>query len=334
MLESSAAPSRRGFLAGAAGAALVAIGGTGPAQAAPARFGAGLLSGLPWNSGCGLNGISAFEAYRGRRADSYTLWCAHNTWDDIGRLPGGFRTVAKLPGRISVGFAMLPGTASAVTNPGNWKLAAKGTFDGYYTRFAQNLAASGRTDIIVRVGWESNRTFPWYGGSDPQRFKDTFKRVADILRRYNPGVLIDWTNVKKGAQKGSVLTLYPGDDAVDIISCDYYDGWPALNTEQIWAQQYNATYYGGPWGIGAWLAFAKSRGKLFGCPEWGISAGEAPGTIDNPLYIQKMHDFFAANSAYIAYENYFNQKPRHQLTPSNQNPLASAAYRQLWGVSV
>lgn len=332
MLESLAAPSRRGFLAGAAGAAFVAISGSDSAQAAVSGFGRGSLSGLPWNSGCGLDGINAFEAYRGRKADTYTLWCAHQSWSDIARLPGGFRTVAKLPGRISVGFAMLPDSASAVSNPGNWKLAAKGSFDGYYTQFARNLAATGRTNVIVRIGWESNRGFPWYGGSDPQGFKDSFKRIADILRRYNPTVLIDWTNVKKGSQRGSVLTLYPGDDAVDIVSCDYYDGWPALNTEQIWAQQYHATYAGGPWGIGAWLDFAKSRGKLFACPEWGISTGESPGAVDNPLYIQKMYEFFSANSPYIAYENYFNQKPRHQLTPSNQNPLASAAYRGLWGV--
>lgn len=326
--------SRRDLLVGLAGTSVAVAGGLGTkaAQAAgPAAFGGGLMSGLPWHSGCSLGGISAFETYRTRRADTCTIWCQRNTWNDVISFKGGFSTAKKLPGRISLAIAPLPNTHSALVYPGNWKLAAKGSFDVYYNQFAQKLAASGVTNAIVRIGWETNRGFPWYGGVDPQGFKDTFKRIADILRRYNPTVSTEWCNVKKGSQKGSVLTMYPGDDAVDIIGVDYYDGWPALNTAAIWDQQYKATYAGGPWGIGAWLDFAKSRGKKLACAEWGISVGEAPGTIDNPFYIQKMYEFFSRNSAYIAYENYFNQKTRHQITPGDANPKASAAYKLLWG---
>lgn len=334
MNDSSIASSRRSFLAGLAGTSVAIAGGLGvpQAQAAGSAFGSGALSGLPWHSGCGGSGIATFESYRRRKADCYTIWCQRDSWSDIVSLKGGFSTVKKLPGRISLAIAPLPTPLSAVTNPGNWQLAAKGAFDGYYTLFAQKLAASGRTDMIVRIGWETNRKFPWYAGADPAGFKDTFKRIADILRRYNPTVSTEWCNVKKGNQQGSVLEQYPGDDAVDIIGVDYYDGWPALNTEAIWAQQFNATYAGGPWGIGAWLAFAKSRGKKLACAEWGISVGEAPGTTDNPVYIKKMFEFFSANAAYIAYENYFNQKSRHQIAPGTVNPKASAMYLSLWGV--
>ena len=333
MNDSTTTASRRGFLAGLAGTSLtVASGIAAPdAQAAGAKFGPGPRSGLPWHSGCSLSSIGPFEKYRRRKADCYTIWCPHDTWADIVSLKGGFTIVRKLPGRISMAIAPLPSTNSAVVNPANWQLAAKGTFDGHYTQFAQKLAASGLTNVIVRIGWETNRKYPWYAGADPENFKLTFRRIAAILRRYNPTVSTEWCNVKKGSQKASVLTQYPGDDVVDIISVDYYDGWPALNTEQIWNTQYNATYQGGPWGIGAWLNFAKSRGKKFACPEWGISIGESPGTMDNPLYIQKMFEFFSRNSAYIAYENYFNEKERHQLTPNHPNPKASAMYLKLWG---
>ncbi len=320
--------SRRSFLAGLAGASVAAVGGLDMIPAAEAAEGS--LSGLRWPSGCGAQDWAAFEKYRSRRADTITCWGGRRTWSAVVQMPGGFRSVSR-SARISLGLALLPDTHSAVRNPGNWKLAAKGSFDGYYTQFARNLAATGRKNTIVRLGWETNRKFPWYGGADPQGFKDTFKRVADIIRRHNPGVQTEWCNVKKGNQKGSVLTLYPGDDAVDIISCDYYDGWPALNTEAIWSQQYNATHHGGPWGIGAWLAFARSRGKKFACPEWGISIGNGPGTRDNPVYIAKMHEFFSRNASYIAYENYFNQKSKHQLTPTHVNPKSSAVYRKLWG---
>jgi len=85
--------SRRGrvvetvLLAGAAGAAFVAISGSDSAQAAVSGFGRDSLSGLPWNSGCSLDGIKAFEAYRGRKADTYTLWFAHQGWSE-GRMEG------------------------------------------------------------------------------------------------------------------------------------------------------------------------------------------------------------------------------------------------------
>ena len=140
---------------------------------AGAAFGRGALSGLPWHSGCGITGLAGFEAYRGRRADTCTIWCPRDTWDDIVSFKGGFQSAKKMSARLSMAIAPLPNTHNAVTNPGNWKLAALGSFDGYYTLFSQKLAASGRTNVIVRIGWETNRKFPWYAGTDPQGFKDT-----------------------------------------------------------------------------------------------------------------------------------------------------------------
>jgi hypothetical protein len=330
--------SRRGFLAGATNASLVGLAAaalpmaSGAASAATqVRFGPGPLSGLPWHSGCSLSGIGAFEAYRGRRCDGYTMWNLHKTWTDIPSFNGGFSTLVKLPGRISRALSPFPDSNSAVDNPGLWDNAARGAYDGVHTLFAQKLAASGRTNVIVRIGWEHNHTFPWYSGGNPKGYKTAFRRIADILRRHNPTVLIDWTSVKKGYQKFSVLETYPGDDWVDIIGVDYYDGFPALNDQATWDKQHNALYHGGPWGLGAWLAFAKSRGKRLSLPEWGIPAGKSPGSKDNPFYIQKMFEFFTANATSIAYEHYFNQKPRHQLTPNDVNPLSSAKYKQLWG---
>lgn len=315
--------SRRNFLAGV-GATSLAVGtGLGIPEAEAS------LSGLGWASGCGSSGVAEFERYRGRKVDTVTCWCPRGSWSSMVQVP--YSLMRSSPARFSIGMAVLPDTHSAVRNPGNWRLAARGAFDQYYNQFARNLAATGRRDSIVRIGWEINREFPWYGGSDPQGFKDTFRRVADILRKYNSSVQIEWCNIKKGSQRGSVLSLYPGDDAVDIVSVDYYDGWPANNTQQIWNSMYNAEYNGGPWGIGSWLDFARSRGKKLAVPEWGIMIGNGPGTKDNPFYIQKMYEFFSRNRAWLAYENYFNQKRQHQLTPQNVNPRSAAMYRSLWG---
>jgi hypothetical protein len=107
---------------------------------------------------------------------------------------------------------------------------------------------------------------------------------------------------------------------------------PALNDDIIWNTQYMRLYNDGPWGIGAWFKFARDNGKLFACPEWGIRVGSSGGkSIDNPYYIRKTHEFFSANAQYIAYENYFNQKPVHQIAPPNLNPLAAAEYLKRWG---
>ncbi len=325
MDDHEAQPSRRIFLLGVGAATLAVNAGLD----IPRAEAAGSLSGLGWASGCGSSDFRSFEGYRGRKVDCVTCWGGRRNWREAVNVPTGI--MRSTSAQISLGFAVLPETHSAVKNAGNWRLAARGSFDDYYTQFARNLAATGRRDTIVRIGWETNRKFPWYGGADPQGFKDTFKRVADIIRKHNPSAKTEWCNLKKGSQSGSVLSMYPGDDAVDIISVDYYDGWPAVNTESIWNEMYDATHKGGPWGIGSWLAFAKSRGKKFACPEWGIMIGNGPGTKDNPLYIQKMYEFFSSNRSSIAYENYFNQRRPHQLTPSNVNPRSSAMYRKLWG---
>ena len=93
--------------------------------------------------------------------------------------------------------------------------------------------------------------------------------------------------------------------------------------------QFFAEVNNGPWGIGAWCEFARSRRKLFSFFEWGINAGRYQ-CVDNPLYIENMHGFFSDNPM-IVYENYFNQNGYHQLTPSDLNPKSSQKYKQLWG---
>ena len=134
-----------------------------------------------------------------------------------------------------------------------------------------------------------------------------------------------------GAQKQSILNFYPGKEYVDIVGINYYDGWPALSSQTVWDQQYSREHLKGPWGIGAWCQFASDEGKRFSCSEWGINNGRY-GCIDNAFYIEQMWQFFSNNAANIAYENYFNQKPYHQLTPGDVNPNASAKYKRLWGV--
>lgn len=344
--------SRREFLAGvSAGAAAIGASLVPAAARAdsipPAPFGPGPRSGLPWHSGASLASVKQIASYRGRLCDTLTLWCPVETWDAIVSFKEGWTAAKNRPERLSVGLAMLPRTHSALTTPGVWARAASGEFDSWYDRWAQTLAAEMKIratkglnpNVIVRVGWEHTDDRAWFSAPDPVNYAVTFRKIVDMIRYYNDlnlgltTVAIDWCNLKKGQQPGSVIDHYPGSTHVDIISADYYDCWPALNNDTIWNTQYLRTFRSGPWGIGAWLTFAKSQGKQFACPEWGISVGNSGGkSIDNPYYIQKMFEFFSLNAADIAYENYFNQKLKHQIAPPDVNPVAAAEYLKWWGV--
>lgn len=292
---------------------------------------AGTLSRLPWNSGCSLADVDKWAAFRGRDIDTSTTWGASDTWDDVARLDGGFPILARRPARISVVIVPLPKSADIRTNPGNYRRAANGDFDRYYIAWAKNLAASGRSRSIVRIGWECNGRRAWTYLTDPVGFKATFRRIAGIVRKYNPGVAIEWSNQRRAVDGSNVLNAYPGSDVVDIIGVNYYDSWPGLNTEAIWNTTHNTwNKNGGPWGLGTWLVTAKKLGRPIGISEWGIWRGGGPGSTDNPLFIRKMYEFFQANAAWIAYENYFNQIDGHRINPANINPKASAEYRRLW----
>ena len=60
------------------------------------------------------------------------------------------------------------------------------------------------------------------------------------MKQYNRTILLKWNNIKKGAQSDNIMNYYPGDDVVDVIGVNYYDGWPPLATQAIWDSQYMA----------------------------------------------------------------------------------------------
>ncbi|HEX7667900.1 MAG TPA: hypothetical protein VF407_25410, partial [Polyangiaceae bacterium] len=121
------------------------------------------------------------------------------------------------------------------------------------------------------------------------------------------------------------------------IGVDFYDNWPAHTNESAWDNDYSATQNGGPWGLGTWLAFAKSHGKKLSVPEWGINNDVANQSScgcggDDAFYVNKMHDFFVTNAAEIAYEEYFNLTVadgnyQFEIYPTSHNPNAAAAYK-------
>jgi hypothetical protein len=287
-------------------------------------------SGLPWHSGV-THAYDRFEAWRGRPLDVYVTWHPHRTWEEIREANEGAvgRRLLGKPGRLSMGIAMLPRT-----HRGQFAECARGDFDEHYRAVAERLVEWGRADAILRIGWEANGSgFPWNIQGDIENYIGCFRRIVEVMRAISPDFVIDWTMRKSTAGFGSrpVTDAWPGDDVVDIVGVNYYDGWPAYDTPRAWSRDLNALENGGPRGLQSWLDFARSKGKKLSVSEWGL---RRRASSDNPLYIEMMLSFFRDNAADIAYEAYFNPqsedgRAEYSIFPPDHNPLAAAKYLEL-----
>lgn len=292
---------------------------------------AGSLSGLSWNSGAACSS-SEFENWRGRKMDVVVKWAPFVTWDHTLRyFRGTALSGAAQGGRIvSIGLGMVP-----EDHAGRFAQCAQGQYDAYFREIGQQLAAKGLGDAVIRLGWEANGDwYPWSIGEQVDAYKACFRRQAGALRSSAPGLRIEWDMEKKGRLKVPVTNAYPGDDVVSHVGVHHYDRWPVYSDEAMWQRQYNATNYGGPKGIGAWLSFAKSRGKKLAVAEWAVSDGWKGVGFDNPFYIGRMYSFFRDNASSIAYESYFNcpkgDPNVYLIHPAQNNPRAAERYRSLY----
>ena len=303
---------------------------------APASLRAGQpgpYSGLPWHSGAAC-GDSSFAAWRGRKLDMTVGWAPQGSWSEYTNYAAGLHWLAAQPAGFSVGLPMLPKSAK-----GQFDKCAHGAFDGYYRKFAQSLKGLKMGDTVIRIGWEANGDwFPWSAVNHYADYKACFARIASTFRSVSTDFKIEWPMAKKG-RIFPVTQIYPGDGAVDYVGISYYDRYPSHTTQAIWDQQVNATLKGGPYGIAAWMNFARAHGKHLAVAEWGVNKGYRMGKQgvagDTPIYIANMFNFFKTHSSGMAYEDYFNcnhptQQERYVIYPATWNPKAAAAYQTHW----
>lgn len=320
-----------------------ALAATPPSDAVAAER----ASGMPWPSGAsgGVDKMGEFGEWRGRPADVLVIWHPwwKKGWGGVKRFAktGAIKDVAGWRGQLSMGYAMFPKGSSH-------EECAAGDYDEYHEDIARQIAGLDRGDMIARVGWEANGSYPWNANNDPDpefaNYKACFRRIVGILRAANPAIRIDWTLRKRGSElfKGDhaglpLAAMYPGDDVVDIIGVDFYDSYPSFPDRRTWDSFYMKNDAENPKGLGAWLAFARARDKQLSFPEWAVRRdGEH---WDNPFFIERMHEFFARNAADIAYEAYFNVNAKGEadgegegaaIFPVSGTPAASEAYRALW----
>jgi hypothetical protein len=267
--------------------------------------------------------------WRGRDLDVVLGWAPKDSWSRMFSWLRGGGLGAFVSQRHRAVVISVP--LLTKDNAGRFEACAAGAFDAEFAEIGRILVQRGLPGAIVRLGWEANGNwFPWSIGSQKDAYKACFRRAVKAIRSTAPDVLIDWPMAEKGKLAYSVVEAWPGDDVVDIVSISFYDRFPTFADQTIWDKHYNSTLYGGPAGLGTWIAFAKAHGKKFGLGEWGVSDGK--GGFDNPFFIRKVYEFLKANATDIAYESYYNCQNNgiYRVYPESANPKAGAMYRSLW----
>jgi Glycosyl hydrolase family 26 len=227
------------------------------------------------------------------------------------------------------GVPMLPCGVSSTqcsTNVADYNEVAQGGADGYYKTLARNLISAGFGSSYIRLGWEFNAT--WMGWSICNQggsalaswagdFVPAFRNIVTSMRSVSgANFKFIWNPIvgsNSGCPGGNLEKFYPGDQYVDVVSLDVYDGvgQQTSNTAR-WSDLVNGVN-GGQWtpvvpdpingqsfeGYGlTWLAaFGKEHGKLVGIPEWGLeSSGQDSGGGDDAYFVTQMADWIKANA--------------------------------------
>jgi hypothetical protein len=269
-----------------------------------------------WQSGVRTNpDAPGFATWRGTPLKvivGFIRW--RNGWSEMYTYASGsdIRWMRSKSSNVSLGHALFPAGHNAAA-------CASGAYDDEHANVASRLVANGAGDAEIRLGWEANGDwYPWsIDFSNPAPWKDCFTRVAKVFKSKSANFRIAWSMNKKG--RGDVRTAWPDGAPITSISVNAYDDpWVRFGAE---------TFNGGPWGLRAWAAFARGKGKKLGIGEWALWLNG-----DNPQFIQNMHDFFEAEAGTIAHEAYFNGNAvgEHRLYPSTIHPEAAARYRELF----
>jgi hypothetical protein len=241
---------------------------------------------------------------------------AKDTWDDYVQLSWVPGVWARLnPERNVVWSVPLTVKGTPLSE------VAQGDHDGAFEVAAQAIARA-QPKAIIRLGWEMNiSNMAWFAGGHEADYIAAFRRVVGIFRQASADFRYDWCP-GWGNQDAAADKIYPGDDVVDIIGLDVYDFKYDGSPEERWAR----FYLDEPFGLKWHREFAETHGKPVSYPEWGVGQFG-----DNPLFVEKMRDWFVANESRIAYAAYFDVDGAWPTQIDNdQFPQSQARFRALF----
>jgi hypothetical protein len=273
-----------------------------------------------WKSGVMRTAVAEPQAFANWRGTPLGVAIGWIQWRDGGwkrmyeyASGNDIRVLRRASANVSLGQPLFP-TGGSV-----WA-CAHNQYDANHREVARRLVANGVGNAEIRLGWEGNGDwFPWAAaGTDPANWRACFVNAARAFKSVSSNFRIAWSMSKKG--RLDVRKLWPAGNA-DLISniclSVYADPWVR------WGQE---TYEGGPYGLRAWLDFAKAKGKKLCIGEWGVGLHG-----DDPAFVQKMHDFltYAMTTGAFAHEGYWNNA-KGRLYPTTSVPKSAALYRQLF----
>jgi hypothetical protein len=289
----------------------------------------GPLSRLAWVSGAHYThepaGYDEFSTWRGRPVDVAHLYVDRNSWQGLVSPGWPVDMFGSFRGKLVLSEPPYP------LKLGNNKDCAAGMYDEQWKKLGTFLVEHDRDDTIIRLGWGHNDdTHYWRADADPSDWIACFRRVVNALRSTDRAVRIDWTfdpiaSASPGAR--DPYAAYPGDDYVDIVGMDDFDRYPPTRDEASFRQKCD-----GPLGLCHLAEFARSHKKKLAVGEWGVvTCGPDPGG-DNPLYIRKMVETFAANADILAYESYYDESAGDVCSSllASDRPNAAAEYKGLY----
>jgi Glycosyl hydrolase family 26 len=298
-------------------------------------------SGGQWFSGAWAAGapastkrIVAFGSWRDTPTDAATVYTEIDTWQEIYDSNWHITTFKGFDGILSFGVPILPEEAR-----GDFSAVVQRKHDQIYKDLARDLIQNHRGRSIVRIGWEANGDwFPWNAqASDAQAYIAAYRHIVGVLKTVAPDLVIDFdlacgTPLRGQSDRLDALNLlYPGDDVVDVVGCDFFDWYTtAASNEASWLRSLKPE---AAVGIQDVAEFARAHGKGLTYPEWGLASQEEGGMGDNPFFMEKVRSFFQTNADVLVLEGYFSE-PSTSLANSvwdpAQMPNSAEVYARLW----
>jgi hypothetical protein len=248
-----------------------------------------------------------FGAWRGRPIDLAHVFPDRNSWAGIVTPNWPITMFEPFEGTMVLSLPLYP------NGMGDNASCAAGTYDSDWQMLGTYLVEWGRGDAIVRLGWGMNdNDHGWRADPDnPGEWITCFQNIVNAIRSNAPEVRIDWAFNPIGPPHVATwdpYITYPGDAYVDYVGLEAFDMYPPAVDEASWETACNA-----PTGLCTLFAFARAHGKQVGVAEWATASCNGNGVIDtegntggdNPFFIQKMVETFAANADVMGYETYF-----------------------------
>ncbi|MEI7833613.1 MAG: glycosyl hydrolase [bacterium] len=176
--------------------------------------GAGIYLGMYQECGVAVDDYSRVKALYGRQ---HALYLSYGHFYSPGKILIADDTIERIK--------RIPGAGMVMGLEPNGGLAAMNEAD--VTIVAQKFAKAG-FPVFLRFASEMNMegSNQWHG--DPDLYVTWFRKVATIMRREAPNVVMVWNPfdvIQPEGMKADALKYYPGDDYVDWIGVNFYNDY-------------------------------------------------------------------------------------------------------------